>query len=181
MTSQLESKRHSLAHLLAAAVMELWPDTKRTIGPAIDDGFYYDFDFVNKITEADLEKIEAKMREIYKTWDKFTGREVTAAEAKKEFKGNQYKLELIDEFSQDGSKLTFYQSGEFDEEDAGDHDGGGEPSVLRWFIFKKKIAVLHYRQLIAADIDQPVFVKADAITHTPDRGRRTELRPNAGR
>src|SRR3989338_5899713 len=113
MTSQLESKRHSLAHLLAAAVMELWPDTKRTIGPAIDDGFYYDFDFVNKITEADLEKIEAKMREIYKTWDKFTGREVTAAEAKKEFKGNQYKLELIDEFSQDGSKLTFYQSGEF--------------------------------------------------------------------
>ncbi|KKU39326.1 MAG: Threonine-tRNA ligase [Parcubacteria group bacterium GW2011_GWA2_46_39] len=46
MTSQLESKRHSLAHLLAAAVMELWPDTKRTIGPAIDDGFYYDFDGV---------------------------------------------------------------------------------------------------------------------------------------
>ena len=113
MTSQLESKRHSLAHLLAAAVMELWPDTKRTIGPAIDDGFYYDFDFTTKITETDLEKIEAKMREIYKTWDKFTGREVTAAEAKKEFKGNQYKLELIDEFSQDGSKLTFYQSGEF--------------------------------------------------------------------
>lgn len=113
MINQLEHKRHSLAHLLAAAVMELWPDTKRTIGPAINDGFYYDFDFTEKITEADLKKIEDKMRELYNTWDKFTGREVTIAEAKKEFKGNEYKLELIDEFSKESSKLTFFKSGNY--------------------------------------------------------------------
>src|SRR3990167_2101452 len=57
-TDQLGNLRHSLAHLLAAAVMELYPDTKRTIGPAIDNGFYYDFDFSSPISDKDLPKIE---------------------------------------------------------------------------------------------------------------------------
>ena len=61
----LDNLRHSCAHLLAAAVMELWPDTKRTIGPAIENGFYYDFDFGDiKISEKDFPKIEQKMQEI---------------------------------------------------------------------------------------------------------------------
>src|SRR3989338_6249687 len=54
----LDALRHSLAHLLAAAVLELWPDTKRTIGPPIENGFYYDFQFSKPINESDLEKIE---------------------------------------------------------------------------------------------------------------------------
>ena len=55
---ELQNIRHSAAHLLAAAVLRIWPDTKLTIGPAIENGFYYDFDFTNPISETDLEKIE---------------------------------------------------------------------------------------------------------------------------
>lgn len=114
---KLAPQRHSLAHLLAAAVMELWPDTKRTIGPAIEDGFYYDFDFKQPISEADLPKIEQKMREILPTWSTFERHELTAEEAKKEYPDNQYKQELIDEFTQaaDGTspKVSFYKSGDY--------------------------------------------------------------------
>lgn len=108
----LNNLRHSTAHLLAAAVLELYPNAKRTIGPAIENGFYYDFDDL-KIGDADLPKIEVKMHEIAKTWKGFERQEVTAQEAKEKFKDNPYKLELIDEFSQDGQALTFYQSGDY--------------------------------------------------------------------
>ncbi|MBI2444320.1 MAG: threonine--tRNA ligase [Candidatus Magasanikbacteria bacterium] len=111
---QLDHLRHSGAHLLAAAVMELWPHTKRTIGPSIENGFYYDFDFGEvKISEADLPKIEAKMREILPTWKKFERFELTAEQAKQEFADNPYKLELIDEFAGAGQTLTIYQSGAY--------------------------------------------------------------------
>jgi len=109
----IDCLRHSLAHLLAAAVMELWPDTKRTIGPPIENGFYYDFEFSKPITEADLPKIEARMLEILPKWDKFERSEVSISEAKKEYKDNPFKIELIEEFSKDGKKLTFYKSGNY--------------------------------------------------------------------
>ena len=109
----LDCLRHSLAHLLAAAVMELWPDTKRTIGPAIENGFYYDFEFSKPITEEDLPKIEAKMREILPKWDMFERYDLSAAEAKKEYPHNQFKHELIDEFSHGGKKVSFYKSGDY--------------------------------------------------------------------
>src|SRR3989344_690276 len=109
----LDCLRHSIAHLLAAAVMELFPDTKRTIGPPIENGFYYDFEFMHKISEDDLPKIEAKMREILPAWDKFERSEHSTADAKKEFHDNKFKLELIDEFSGEGKKLTFYKSGNY--------------------------------------------------------------------
>ena len=109
----LEALRHSVAHLLAAAVMELWPDTKRTIGPAIENGFYYDFEFKNPISEEDLPKIEQKMREILLTWDKFTRYELTAHDAKMEYPNNQFKHELIDEYSKEGKKVSFYKSGNY--------------------------------------------------------------------
>src|SRR3989338_5839508 len=109
----LDALRHSLAHLLAAAVMELYPEAKRTIGPPIENGFYYDFQFKNPVTDNDLEKIEKKMREILPKWDKFARKELTAAEAKKEFANNPFKKELIDEFSKKGEKLTFYKSGNY--------------------------------------------------------------------
>src|SRR3989338_4200260 len=95
----LENVRHSLAHLMAAAVMQLWPDTKRTIGPAIENGFYFDFEFSKPLTETDLPVIEKKMREILPTWDKFKKHLLSAADAKKEYLKNPYKHELIDEFS----------------------------------------------------------------------------------
>ncbi len=111
--STLEQKRHSLAHLLAAAVMELWPDTKRTIGPAIDNGFYYDFEFSKTITEDVLKTIKEKMLELLPTWNTFDHAELTATEAKAKYPENQYKHELIDEFTKDGQKVTFYTSGNF--------------------------------------------------------------------
>lgn len=109
----LDHLRHSAAHLLAAAVMELWPDTKRTIGPAIENGFYFDFEFSNPITEKDLSRIEQKMREILKSWSGFERHELDADAAKAEFSGNEFKHELIEQFSAEGQTLSFYKSGDY--------------------------------------------------------------------
>lgn len=107
---------------MAAAVLDLWPDAKRTIGPAIENGFYYDFDFEDlKITEEDLPRIEKKMTELLPTWESFEHREVSEKEAKEIFKGNPYKLELIDEISQKGEKVTIYKSGDFEDLCRGGH------------------------------------------------------------
>lgn len=118
---KLHDLRHSTAHLLAAAVMELWPNTKRTIGPAIENGFYYDFDFETPISNDDLPKIEAKMAEILPTWTKFEREEVSKDEALKKVADNDYKKGLIEEFSQDGQRLTFYKVGEFNDLCRGGH------------------------------------------------------------
>jgi len=110
--SELEHKRHSLAHLLAAAVLQLYPQAKPTIGPAIDIGFYYDFDGLS-ISEKELAGIEKKMRELVKSWKNFEGKEISAKEAREHFKDNPYKLELIDEIEKSGEKITLYTSGTF--------------------------------------------------------------------
>jgi len=109
---ELNNLRHSAAHLLAAAVMELYPEAKRTIGPSIETGFYYDFDNL-KISESDFPKIEKKMRQLATTWKEFEKNELSVEEVKKEFKNNEYKLELINEHAGAGEKLTVYQSGSF--------------------------------------------------------------------
>ncbi|MFH1867308.1 MAG: threonine--tRNA ligase [Patescibacteria group bacterium] len=109
--SSLEEKRHSIAHLLAAAVMELWPDTKHTIGPVIENGFYYDFEFSKPINEEDLAHIEEKMRELSPTWDEFKKIEADAKASKKFFSDNPYKLDLIDELIKTNESITHYQSG----------------------------------------------------------------------
>ncbi len=111
--SDLSSLRHSLAHLLAAAVLDLYPDSKRTIGPAVDDGFYYDFKFSAPISQEDLPKIEAKMRELLPTFTSFDRSEVSADEARATFADNKYKTELINEFSTEGQTLTLYRSGTY--------------------------------------------------------------------
>ncbi len=118
----LNQIRHSAAHLLAAAVMELYPQAKRTIGPAIENGFYYDFDFGDiKVSDEDLPKIEEKMREIVKSWNGFVREEITVDEAKKRFAGNEYKLELVEEFSREGQSLSVYKSGNFEDLCRGGH------------------------------------------------------------
>lgn len=110
----LKNLRHTCSHLLAAAVKSLWPDTKPTLGPPIDEGFYYDFDFgKTKISKNDLPKIEKEMTRIVKTWKNIEGGTISAKGAKELFKGNVYKRELIDEFSKDKQKITTYQSGTF--------------------------------------------------------------------
>ena len=111
----LDHLRHSTAHLLAAAVIKLWPTAKRAIGPAIDNGFYFDFDFGKvKISEADFPKIEETMRQILPSWQKFTRHDLTAPEAEKEYPHNPYKHEMIAEFSGQGkNKVSFYKSGSY--------------------------------------------------------------------
>ncbi len=108
----LQNQRHSLAHLLAKAVLKLYPDTLPTIGPATDTGFYYDFEFKEAIKEEDLKKIEKEMKKILPHWHGFTGSEVSETEAKEKFAGNPYKLELIDGIVEKGEKITLYTSGE---------------------------------------------------------------------
>lgn len=121
MKEDLQHTRHSLAHLLAAAVLRLYPGAKLAIGPAIDNGFYYDIDFPEKISDADLPEIEKEMKSILKTWDKFEGFEVPADEARDIFKGNPYKTELINELEEKGEKITLYASGGFTDLCRGGH------------------------------------------------------------
>lgn len=110
----LDNLRHSCAHLLAKAVLELWPGSHNAIGPAIENGFYQDFDMgkVN-LSEADFPKIEKKMRELLTKWKKFTFNEVTLEEAKKLFKKNPYKVEMAEEFAKQGKKLQTNDPGDF--------------------------------------------------------------------
>lgn len=105
---------HSSAHLLAAAVLELYPNAKFGIGPAIENGFYYDIDFGDKVLSSeDFSKIESKMAEIVKRSVTLVRKEVSKAEALKWFeaKGEVYKVELINDL-EDGT-ITFYESGDF--------------------------------------------------------------------
>ena len=119
---KLAEKRHSLAHLLAAAVKELYPNAKLTLGPAVENGFYYDIDFgEEKISDNDLKKIEKKMRHIAKSWKKFEGKKVGKQEAEEYFKENEYKQELIDEITQREEDITLYTSGAFTDLCRGGH------------------------------------------------------------
>ena len=113
MKKNIEQIRHSLAHLLGASILELYPNSKITLGPAIENGFYYDVDVAGKITDTDLEKIESKMREILKTWTTFEKKVLTKEEALKIFINNEYKEELINEISNKGEEITVYKSGNF--------------------------------------------------------------------
>jgi threonyl-tRNA synthetase len=118
----IEHIRHTLAHLLAAAVAQLYPDAKPTIGPSIDNGFYYDFDFGSKTpSENDLPKIEKVMRKLLPSWKEFEHREVSAKDARATFAKNEYKTELIDELEKAGEKITFYKSGAFEDLCRGGH------------------------------------------------------------
>lgn len=110
---ELQNVRHSLAHLLAASVVEMYPGAQNTIGPAVEDGFYQDFDVTKPISDEDLPKIEAKMRDLLKTWGTFTRREVDIHEVRKEFAWNKYKREMAEELDKKGEQLTFYISGTF--------------------------------------------------------------------
>jgi threonyl-tRNA synthetase len=109
---ELEKLRHSAAHIMADAVKRLFPGVKITIGPAIEDGFYYDFDFERAFTQDDLALIEKEMSRIVKARLPFERKEVTRVEAKSIFKDEPYKLELIDALPE-GETITVYRHGDF--------------------------------------------------------------------
>jgi threonyl-tRNA synthetase len=119
--ASLEVLRHSASHILAYAVLELFPDAKLAIGPPIEDGFYYDFDVETPFTPEDLEKIEKKMNELLKerrafekqVWDKGKAKEYFAA------KNQSYKIELIDELPEED--VWIYTVGDFTDLCAGPH------------------------------------------------------------
>ena len=110
----LEKLRHSTAHLLAAAVTELYPDAKYGIGPAVQDGFYYDFAFSKPISESDLSTIESRMRRIVNEDRPFVHETLSREEAINEFRkrGQDYKLELIAD-KVEGDEVSVYRTGEF--------------------------------------------------------------------
>jgi len=108
---KLEILRHSAAHVMAEAVQSIFPDAKFGIGPAIENGFYYDFDLSRSLTSDDLPLIEAKMSEIIASDVPFVRQEATKEEARRLFAAQPYKLELIDEIPDE--KVSLYRQGLF--------------------------------------------------------------------
>lgn len=128
----LSNKRHTLAHLLAQAVLEHYPTAQLTLGPSVDNGFYYDVDFnEEKVSDTDLEKLQKSMRKNLNKWTEFTHREVSKDEALEIFKGNVYKEELINEIAERSAasensgepreKITLYTCGGFTDLCRGGH------------------------------------------------------------
>jgi len=115
----IDKIRHSLAHIMAEVVLEFWPKTKLGMGPAIENGFYYDFDFQTPPTPDDLTKIEDRMQEIIRQGQKFEKQEISKIKAKKIFANQKYKLELISELP--GKAVSVYTSGNFTDLCKGPH------------------------------------------------------------
>ena len=122
--------RHDAAHVLATAVMELYPGVKVSIGPPIEDGFYYDFEFPEgvSVSEHDLERIEEKMREHIKADEAFERSELPVAEAIERFRGEgqDYKVELIEDLVRDQGvdTVSLYRNGPFTDLCRGPHGPG---------------------------------------------------------
>jgi len=114
--------RHTLAHLLAQSVKEHYPNSLLTLGPSVDNGFYYDIDFgTDKISDEDLSKLEKTMLKNLPSWTEFTHKEIEKEEALSLFAGNTYKEELIKEISERGEKITVYTCGGFTDLCRGGH------------------------------------------------------------
>ena len=118
--TSLPELRHTAAHVLAYAVQDLFPDAKPTIGPAIENGFYYDFDRAVPFTPEDLERLNKRMAEIVAANYEMTGREVSRAQAIERFKDNPYKVEMASEIPE-GEPITLYTIGEFTDLCRGGH------------------------------------------------------------
>jgi len=165
--------RHDAAHVMAEAVQELYPGAKVTIGPAIDDGFYYDFDFPDevKVTDADLEKLEAAMRAHIKADEPFERRDVPVAEAIEIFtgQGEDYKVELIrDLVEKEGVEtVSLYRNGPFEDLCRGPHG----PSTGRIKAIKLSSLAGAYwrgdesRQMLTRIYGTAFFSKKDLAAH----------------
>jgi threonyl-tRNA synthetase len=117
----LEILRHSASHIMAEAIMELYPDAKLAIGPSIDSGFYYDIDMSAKLSSADLESVEQRMRDIAERSEHFSRQEMATSEAIEFFKarGDSYKVEILSEIP--ATTVTLYTQGSFTDLCRGPH------------------------------------------------------------
>ncbi len=113
MSYPIETIRHSLAHVMAAAVQKLYPDVKFAGGPAIENGFYYDFDTEHRFSEEDFAKIEKEMRDLIKSNGRFEQRNVSLDEAKQIFADQPYKMEWLNEYDAAGEALSIYTFRDF--------------------------------------------------------------------
>ena len=113
MSYPIEMMRHSLAHVMAAAVQKLFPDVKFAGGPAIENGFYYDFDTEHRFSEEDFDKIEKEMRDLIKSNGRFEQRNVSLEEAKEIFANQPYKMEWLNEYDAAGEALSIYTFRDF--------------------------------------------------------------------
>ena len=118
--ASLPELRHTAAHVLAYAVQDLFPEAKPTIGPSIENGFYYDFDRAQPFTPEDLTRLEARMQEIVGANYEMTGERVTREQAIERFKNNRYKVELAQAIPE-GEPITLYTIGEFTDLCRGGH------------------------------------------------------------
>jgi len=129
---ELEKMRHSAAHVMADAVLKLFPDARLGIGPAIENGFYYDFDLPRPLTPEDLDAIAERMKETIRARVPFVRREVSRDEARAMFRDQPYKLELIDELPE-GEPISVYEMGDFVDLCRGPHVE--HTGVLKWNAF----------------------------------------------
>jgi threonyl-tRNA synthetase len=123
MSEALQNKRHTLAHLLAAAVLEHYPHAKPTLGPAIENGFYYDIDFSGgeSVSDEKLKDIQRSMKKLLNSWTEFTHEEVSKEEALARYADNAFKRELIEEIAARGETITLYTCGGFTDLCRGGH------------------------------------------------------------
>ena len=138
--------RHSTAHVMAQAVCDLWPGAKYAIGPAVEDGFYYDFDLPSAVSEADLERIEARMREIVEADQPFVREDLTRTEAIERLSDQPYKREIIEQLQEgevaSGDVVSLYRNGDWVDLCLGPH----VPSTGRLGTFKlMKLAGAYWR------------------------------------
>ena len=120
MEKDLSTIRHSMSHVMAEAVLEMFPDAQIAIGPSIENGFYYDFALPRQLTEADLDEITERMKKIIRSDKEFKRIEVSREEAKKMFADQKFKLELIDAIPE-GETVTVYNQGAFTDLCRGPH------------------------------------------------------------
>ncbi len=155
--ASIEEKRHTLAHLLAAAVLKRYPHAKATIGPTIDIGFYYDFDFSGGKTpgESDLSAIEQTMRELLPSWNAMIGTEVSEADARDRFKDNPFKLELIDGIIANGKPISLYTAGDFTDLCIGGHAENPAKDIAPDSFALDRIAGAYWR----GDETQPMLTR----------------------
>ncbi len=175
MNQSLEHKRHTLAHLLAAAVLEKYPHAKLTLGPAIDTGFYYDIDFAGGSVpgDNDLKDLQKSMKKLINKWTEFTHEEVSADKARAVFAGNQYKIELINEIESRGEPITLYTCGGFTDLCRGGHSEHPNKDIDTSAFKLDKVAGAYWR----GDEKNPMLTRIYGIAFdTEEELRAYELR-----
>ena len=144
MDNGLRNRRHSLAHLLGAAILKKYPDAKLAVGPATDDGFRYDVLTPSPISADDLTALETSMRDIAKEWTTFKRSVVSADEARAQFPDNPYKKDIIDRLERDGGEISLVTSGDFTDLCEGGHAEHVRDICMEGFVLQS-VAGVYWR------------------------------------